>query len=71
METTFATDQDGKATPHQLEVYSRTTNTLRRLLETLGIERRPKDVTPTLDQYLRGRKRNGRDHDVIEGEVLE
>jgi hypothetical protein len=57
---------------HRLDVYQRVSNTLRRTLEALGLQRRAKDVTPTLDQYLRDRKkRNGRDHDVIEGEVLE
>jgi hypothetical protein len=33
-------------------LYSTVTNTLRRLLDTLGIERRPRDVTPSLHDYL-------------------
>jgi hypothetical protein len=32
-----------------------TINTLRRLLETLGLDRRMKDVTPTLHSYIAGR----------------
>ena len=28
------------------------TNALRRVLDTLGLERRQRDITPTLDQYL-------------------
>lgn len=32
--------------------YASATNTLRRLLGDLGLERRAKDVTPTLSQYL-------------------
>jgi hypothetical protein len=32
--------------------YSSAANTLRRLLDTLGIERRPRDVTPSLVDYL-------------------
>jgi hypothetical protein len=32
--------------------YSAVTNTLRRLLSDLGIERRPRDVTPSLADYL-------------------
>jgi len=37
----------------QLDQYQRTSNTLRRLLETLGLERRPRDVTtPTVAQYV-------------------
>ena len=30
---------------------------LRRILETLGIERKPRDVTPTLEQYLAEKER--------------
>lgn len=40
--------------PESLDLYQRMTNTLRRLLETLGIQRRPKDITPTLHSYLEG-----------------
>jgi hypothetical protein len=44
----------GEASAFDLERYQRSSNTLRRLLETLskGLERRAKDMTPTLDQYL-------------------
>ncbi|MEH6950708.1 hypothetical protein V4R08_05085 [Nitrobacter sp. NHB1] len=42
----------GEATDNQLEVYGRTSNTLRRLLESLGLERRARDITPSLDQYI-------------------
>jgi hypothetical protein len=36
-----------------LQTYQRLTNTLRRALETVGIHRRPRDVTPpTLDAFL-------------------
>ena len=34
--------------------YSTATNTLHRLLTTLGLERKMKDVTPTINSYLRG-----------------
>ena len=33
-------------------VYITATNALRRVLDTLGLERRQRDITPTLDQYL-------------------
>ena len=46
----FATD--GEAGRADLELYQRVSNTLRRLLEALGLQRRPRDVTPTLDQDL-------------------
>lgn len=35
--------------------YSTAANTLRRLLADLGLERKARDVTPSLDQYLAGR----------------
>lgn len=47
--------RDG-ATHAELEVYQRSANTLRRLLSAVGLQRRPKDITPTLDQYLRERE---------------
>jgi hypothetical protein len=40
----------GKATSSELDLYGRTANTLRRLLVTLGLERRARDVT--LGEYL-------------------
>jgi hypothetical protein len=50
LEAVFATA--GEATPDQLDLYQRTANSLRRLLEAIGIKRVPRDVTPTLAQYL-------------------
>jgi hypothetical protein len=35
-----------------LDLYQRTAGNLRRLFEAVGLKRRPRDVTPTLDQYL-------------------
>ena len=45
------------ANGHSLDVsgFTTATNALRRLLADLGLERRAKDVTPTLAQYLSGR----------------
>lgn len=37
--------------------YLATVNTQRRVLETLGVERHSKDVTPNLDQYLEAKAR--------------
>lgn len=44
MEHRFA-ETDGEATPRQLDMYQKTTNTLRRTLEALGLERRARDVS--------------------------
>ena len=50
LESQFATD--GQSTPQSLDLYQRTSNSLRRLLESLGLERRQRDVTPDLRTYL-------------------
>jgi hypothetical protein len=51
MEMVFA--ENGAAEPRQLELYQRTSNTLRRLLRDIGLQARLKDVTPDLQSYLR------------------
>jgi hypothetical protein len=43
------------ATVKDLELYNRTSNTLRRLLESLGLQRRQRDVTPDLKSYINGK----------------
>jgi hypothetical protein len=48
METRWA-QNNGEASPRQIETYQRCTNTLRRTLESLGLQRRPRDVTNTFD----------------------
>ena len=66
LEDLFAT---GEATPQQLELYQRLTNTLRRVLESLspGLQRRSRDVTPlNLDQYLASKRRAADDVDYAE-----
>jgi hypothetical protein len=57
MEHKFAL-ADGEATTAQLNLYSTTTNTLRRLLQALGLHRRARDVTPvpSLREYLAQRQ---------------
>ena len=46
----------GEAGLKELEVYQRTTGGLRRVLQTLGLHRRPRDVTPSLSEYLRSKQ---------------
>ncbi len=54
LESQFATD--GQASPQSLDLYQRTSNSLRRLLESLGLERRQRDVTPaSVSAYLEGK----------------
>lgn len=50
LEVKFATA--GQSSPDDLDLYQRTAGGLRRLLEAVGIQRRPRDVTPTLTEYL-------------------
>jgi hypothetical protein len=47
----------GQAGPKSLANYQRATNTLRRTLQTLGLKRRQRDVTPSLDAYLEHKQR--------------
>jgi hypothetical protein len=54
MEMLFA--QAGEATPNQLETYQRVSNTLRRLLESVGLQRRARDVTPDPLEYAKRRR---------------
>jgi hypothetical protein len=49
MEAAFATA--GEAKPGDLDLYQRTAGNLRRLLEAVGLERRQRNVTPTLAEY--------------------
>ena len=53
MEHHWATTNDGEASSKQIETYQRVANSLRRLLESLGLRRRPRDVTPSLSDLLR------------------
>jgi hypothetical protein len=51
LEVRFATA--GEACSADLETYQRCANSLRRLLEAIGLGRRPRDITPTLSDILR------------------
>jgi hypothetical protein len=52
MERNWA-ENDGVASAKQIEVYQRTSNSLRRLLETLGLKRRAREVTPDPLSYAK------------------
>jgi hypothetical protein len=55
LDSKFAAN-DGEATLPQLQLYQQVSNTLRRLLESVGLKRRARDVSPPrLDEYLRSR----------------
>jgi hypothetical protein len=45
MEQRFSENENGAASSQQIECYGRTTNTLRRTLEALGLQRRARDVS--------------------------
>jgi len=40
-------------------LYQRTSNSLRRLLEAVGLERRARDITPNLRDYLKATEATG------------
>ncbi len=46
----------GEVRSEDLETFARVSSQPRRLLETLGLKRRAKDVTPDLHTYLRNRE---------------
>jgi hypothetical protein len=52
LEARFATA--GEASADDLDLYQRTAGNLRRLLEAVGLQRRPRDVTPDPLDYARG-----------------
>jgi hypothetical protein len=45
--------QDFNTTSRQLRDYQRAVNTVRRTFEALGLQRRSKDITPTLGELIR------------------
>ncbi|MCK1417643.1 hypothetical protein IVB55_32835 [Bradyrhizobium sp. CW4] len=54
LEKRFALSPDGAAAA-DFDLYLRAANSLRRHLETLGLKRIARDVTPNLETYLRAR----------------
>jgi hypothetical protein len=63
LENKFAA-ANGQASASDLDLYIRASGNLRRILQTLGLERRSRDVTPpTLDQYLAFREQQGHQND--------
>lgn len=69
MEAQFALDE-GDATPGQLDQYQRLANSQRRLIETMGLRRRARDVTPDLQDYLASRSRRGTARVTLDHEEL-
>jgi hypothetical protein len=52
MDVRFA-ENEGEANRFDLDTYQRLTNTLRRTLESLGLQRRARDVTPSVSDYVK------------------
>jgi hypothetical protein len=60
-------EQNGEPTSIDIvEAYARITANLRRLLESIGLQRRPKNVTPTVNEYLT--QRQNIDAEVIDAD---
>lgn len=51
LEVRFASNP-GHISHPDLDLYGRLAGHLRRLLDTTGLERRSRDITPTIDQYM-------------------
>jgi hypothetical protein len=63
----------GEASAEELDVYSRIASNLRRLLEAIGLQRRPRDIAPTLSQLIKAdqeeqRLAHARERDIQEVE---
>ena len=77
LEVKFATA--GQASAEDLDLYSRASGTLRRLLEAVGVGRRVIDAVPSLSQYLSAKsasraERQGRqqaDDEIADAEVVD
>ncbi len=69
MESVFAIA--GEALPDQIDLYQRTANSLRRLLEAVGLERRAHDVTPSLADYLASKRPEMSAHESAEADPAE
>ncbi|MEY9671487.1 hypothetical protein ABIE93_001421 [Bradyrhizobium elkanii] len=65
MEAKFAVED---ASPTALETYQRLANSMRRLLESVGLKRRPRDVTPNLHEYLASKSKPRREALTIDHE---
>jgi hypothetical protein len=52
LEQRFAQNDGGSANSRDIETYQRCTNTLRRTLESLGLQRRPREVAPNFDSLI-------------------
>lgn len=57
---------EGEASPKQIETYQRVTGALRRVLESLGLRRRQRDVTPDPLQYAKQYDRTAEDAELQE-----
>lgn len=57
LEARFATE--GGGSDRSLDMHQRMSGNLRRLLEAIGLERKSRDITPTLDAYLANKKKAG------------
>jgi hypothetical protein len=65
LEARFAS---GEASDRDLDTYQRTAGNLRRLLEAIGLQRRSRDVTMTIDDLA---ARLNAEPDIIEGDADE
>lgn len=70
LERLEAAFSQGDPDARSVDLYQRMTNTLRRTLESLGLQRRQKDATLTLEQYVASRYGSQAD-DVDEAEIIE
>jgi hypothetical protein len=64
LEVAFATS--GAASDDALDLYQRTSGGLRRLLETLGLKRRPRTIVPSVEAYIAATANEPEPEEVVE-----
>ena len=55
----------------ELQMYSTLANTLRRLLDMAGLERRTRDITPTIDAYVQAHVEDPDGTDVVDADYVD
>ena len=58
-------ENGGEASPRQIDTYQRLTGSLRRVLESLGLKRRARDVTPNPLAYAKRYDRTVEAEEVV------
>jgi len=62
---------DQMVSMNELDLYSRLANSLRRLLDVTGLQRRSKDITPSINEYLELHANDADNTDEAEDDIID